>query len=267
MNSYNENEGKNKKVKFREGKDTTEKPNVQNSDYGSISNDIDSIIDESSHDLNIETNENKINDLKVNVNTTSKKPIIKEEPVQILQQSTQTKDQNIEIKIEEDLIDIELKNNNKKTIMLPIIKIKKKDQEQLFPAENEFALDSNDNKSRIIKTNQTSSNNKKISNSKKSLLKLFSKTKKTINNAKIQSETSQKSPPFENVIEKPINENNPTSKPIDKNNQTIDNDILRLLTITDDLLGKLPEEVITEFASTDDFELYKQVMNKYQIGK
>ncbi len=62
-------------------------------------------------------------------------------------------------------------------------------------------------------------------------------------------------------------ENDPTYQAMDNNNQTINNDIHRLLTITDDLLGKLPEEVITEFASTNDFELYKQVMNKYQIGK
>jgi len=277
MNSYDENEGKNKKVKFQEGKDTTKNSKVQNSDYGSIRNEIDSILKEPFHNLNIETKENKMNDQNVNVDTTSNEPNKKEEPVQIIQQSNPTTDQNNEIKIEEDLFEITSKNDNKKTIKFPIIKIKKKDQERQFPDENGFALDSNNNKSRIFKTNQTSPKkiniqkeqqiNKKIPKSKKSPLNLFSKNKKTINNTKIQSDTSQKSPPFENLIEKPLNENDPTYQPIDNNNQTIDNDIHRLLTITDDLLGKLPEEVITEFASTDDFELYKQVMNKYQIGK
>jgi len=277
MNSYDENEGKNKKVKFQEGKDTTKNSKVQNSDYGSIRNEIDSILKEPFHNLNIETKENKMNDQNVNVDTTSNEPNKKEEPVQIIQQSNPTTDQNNEIKIEEDLFEITSKNDNKKTIKFPIIKIKKKDQERQFPDENGFALDSNNNKSRINKTNQTYPKNiniqkeqqinKKIPKSKKSPLNLFSKNKKTINNTKIQSDTSQKSPPFENLIEKPLNENDPTYQPIDNNNQTIDNDIHRLLTITDDLLGKLPEEVITEFASTDDFELYKQVMNKYQIGK
>jgi hypothetical protein len=43
--------------------------------------------------------------------------------------------------------------------------------------------------------------------------------------------------------------------------------VLKLLAITDDLLGKLPEDVISDFASSEDFKLYKKVMDKYNIGK
>ncbi|OYT30191.1 hypothetical protein B6U98_00190 [Thermoplasmatales archaeon ex4572_165] len=279
MNSYNGNKEKNKKVTFQEGRDITKKSNVQNSDYGSISNEIDSIIKESSHNLNIETKENRLNNQNVNVKTTTNKPNKKEEQVQILQQSRPTTEHNNETKIEEDLFEITLKNENKKTNKFPNIKIKKKDQEHLFPTENKSTLDSinNKKKSRIFKTNPTTPKNtsiqkkqeinQKIPKSKKSSLNLFSKNKKQKDNTKIQSDTPQKSPAFENLIEKPLNKNDPTYQAMDNNNQTINNDIHRLLTITDDLLGKLPEEVITEFASTNDFELYKQVMNKYQIGK
>lgn len=47
----------------------------------------------------------------------------------------------------------------------------------------------------------------------------------------------------------------------------MDQDVLKLLVITDDLLGKLPEDVISEFASSEDFKLYKKVMDRYNIGK
>jgi len=46
--------------------------------------------------------------------------------------------------------------------------------------------------------------------------------------------------------------------------QIIDEDVRKLLSITDELLGKLPEEVIEEFAASDDFVLYQKVMNKIQ---
>ena len=40
-------------------------------------------------------------------------------------------------------------------------------------------------------------------------------------------------------------------------------DVLKIL---DDLLGKLPDEVIEEFARSKDFELYKKVMEMYGLG-
>jgi len=48
---------------------------------------------------------------------------------------------------------------------------------------------------------------------------------------------------------------------------TVDEDLIKLLKITDDLLGKLPEEVIEEFSQSEDFSLYEKVMKKYDIVK
>ena len=40
----------------------------------------------------------------------------------------------------------------------------------------------------------------------------------------------------------------------------------KVLAILDDLLGKLPDEVIEEFARSDNFDLYKKVMEMYGLG-
>jgi len=40
----------------------------------------------------------------------------------------------------------------------------------------------------------------------------------------------------------------------------------QILQILDELLGKLPDEVIEEFARSKDFELYKKVMQMYGLG-
>ncbi len=45
----------------------------------------------------------------------------------------------------------------------------------------------------------------------------------------------------------------------------VDDDIKKVLLLTDDLLGKLPENVIEEFAQSKDFELYERVLSKYKI--
>jgi hypothetical protein len=43
-------------------------------------------------------------------------------------------------------------------------------------------------------------------------------------------------------------------------------EIKRLLQVLDDLLGKLPEEVISEFAESDAFELYEKIMKHFKVG-
>ncbi|MEF8847622.1 MAG: hypothetical protein V5A68_00620 [Candidatus Thermoplasmatota archaeon] len=47
----------------------------------------------------------------------------------------------------------------------------------------------------------------------------------------------------------------------------LDEDIIKVLRITDDLLGKLPDETISEFANSDDFKIYEKVFEKYDIKK
>jgi len=45
----------------------------------------------------------------------------------------------------------------------------------------------------------------------------------------------------------------------------LDEDVKKILLMTDNLLGKLPEEVIDEFVKSKDFALYEKVINKYKI--
>ena len=49
---------------------------------------------------------------------------------------------------------------------------------------------------------------------------------------------------------------------IEKENPFFDEDIKKVLLITDNLLEKLPEDVINEFIKSKDFELYERIINK-----
>ncbi|NIM58207.1 MAG: hypothetical protein GTO16_04600, partial [Candidatus Aminicenantes bacterium] len=46
---------------------------------------------------------------------------------------------------------------------------------------------------------------------------------------------------------------------------TVDEDTRKLLKILDDLLEKLPEEVVDKFARSDDYLLYEKVLEKYKL--
>jgi len=43
-----------------------------------------------------------------------------------------------------------------------------------------------------------------------------------------------------------------------------DEDVEKLIPIIDSLLEKLPDEVIDEFAKSEDFTLYEKVISKYK---
>ena len=47
-----------------------------------------------------------------------------------------------------------------------------------------------------------------------------------------------------------------------ENKNTLNEDIKKVLLITDNLLEKLPEDVINDFIKSKDFELYERVINK-----
>ena len=52
---------------------------------------------------------------------------------------------------------------------------------------------------------------------------------------------------------------------VTKKEQTfVDDDVIKVLLMTDDLLGNLPEEVIDKFAQSEDFKLYEKVISKYK---
>jgi hypothetical protein len=54
-------------------------------------------------------------------------------------------------------------------------------------------------------------------------------------------------------------------KEMEKEDSILDEDIKKILLMTDNLLGNLPEEVIDEFVKSKDFALYEKVINKYKI--
>jgi hypothetical protein len=54
-------------------------------------------------------------------------------------------------------------------------------------------------------------------------------------------------------------------KEMEKEDSILDENIKKVLLITDNLLGNLPEEVIDEFVKSKDFALYEKVISKYKI--
>jgi len=50
----------------------------------------------------------------------------------------------------------------------------------------------------------------------------------------------------------------------DKEENFVDEDIIKVLLITDDLLGNLPQDVIDKFTQSEDFKLYEKVISKYK---
>jgi len=52
---------------------------------------------------------------------------------------------------------------------------------------------------------------------------------------------------------------------MEKEDRILDEDIKKILLMTDNLLGNLPEEVIDEFVKSKDFVLYEKVINKYKV--
>ncbi len=50
-----------------------------------------------------------------------------------------------------------------------------------------------------------------------------------------------------------------------KDEVSFDEDLCKVLLITDNLLAKLPDDVIESFAQSEDFSLYEKVLNKYRI--
>jgi len=103
---------------------------------------------------------------------------------------------------------------------------------------------------------------------KTSFFKKEKPTVTTIETEKVKVEPAEETFEIDKMIIKKQQTQEPTSKtgqeqtkePVPK----ADQDIEKLLPILDSLLEKLPEEVISEFAESDDFNLYEKVMRKYK---
>ena len=96
--------------------------------------------------------------------------------------------------------------------------------------------------------------------------------KKDIWDQKLQDITNNKAIKIENELgnqtESSISEMHRFiigKKETKKENILLDEDIKKFLEVADDLLGKLPEEVVDEFVKSKDYELYEKVIKKYKI--
>lgn len=58
---------------------------------------------------------------------------------------------------------------------------------------------------------------------------------------------------------------NGSQVPFRQQETPLDEDVRKFLVMTDELLGKLPEEVIADFATSEGFILYEKIMKKYHI--
>jgi len=54
-------------------------------------------------------------------------------------------------------------------------------------------------------------------------------------------------------------------KNLEQEQPVLDDDIRKVLLMTDNLLEKLPEDVIDEFVQSEDFSLYEKVISKYKV--
>ena len=135
--------------------------------------------------------------------------------------------------------------------------------------ENAESFDTVDepNKKKLLKTNKPNEKKKtsffKSSDKSHSLFKKKTQGNQTKTETGKQESTNQK----EHEPVQPASDGNEPSVKVETNHGSVDNDLIQLLKITDDLLGKLPDEVIEEFSQSEDFALYEKVMKKYDILK
>jgi len=89
-------------------------------------------------------------------------------------------------------------------------------------------------------------------------IKSTSKKKLLLKNQK----SIKKSNDYDRTDKQKDHENKNDEEIIEKEKTFFDEDIKKVLLITDHLLEKLPEDVINEFIKSKDFELYERVINK-----
>ncbi len=117
----------------------------------------------------------------------------------------------------------------------------------------EEKIDKKDNKKRffIFKSKKNKKDNKKLKKDKK-----IKKTKQKNNKSTGKIEDQKK-------IIKYKDKTNENDHQINQREESFfDEDVKKVLLITDNLLEKLPEDVINEFIKSKDFELYERVINK-----
>jgi len=142
------------------------------------------------------------------------------------------------------LKEIELKRQQKEAEKERILKEKQKQKEKLKKQKEK-------EKVKPVEAKKKETTKPKKSEKPKKEKKGFFKKKKQV---KKEAEEIP-APEFDNFIkEKATKDQKPS----------LDNDVEQLLPILDELLEKLPEDVIDDFAHSEKFSLYEKVMNKYK---
>lgn len=134
-----------------------------------------------------------------------------------------------------------------------------------FPTEQEPITTLKQTKkeeNRTIHMKDQNNNTKKFSlkKNKKQQNKNKNKKKKTLKNKlknKIKKQNTNK--------QQKNNQNHKKEK--DEKTPTLDEEVKEVLKITDNLLEQLPDDIIEDFAQTEEFQLYEKVFQKYNIKK
>jgi hypothetical protein len=131
------------------------------------------------------------------------------------------------------------------------------------------------NNDSVLKIPKIRFRRKKIKDEQKEIKVAEKKEINSFNKNILENNSSNEKPENKNLIEKIDNVKKIKNKQRDnvsgfnqqnKNeNLLLDNDIKKVLEITDNLLGQLPEDVIDKFVNSKDFELYERIINKFKL--
>ncbi len=160
--------------------------------------------------------------------------------------------------------DIKTKREEGHVYYLKSMQNKKADKDSYIPVDF-------DEKAKIIKEKETKEEQKKLEKEKKISEKEEEKRRKAELKKQKQEEKQRKKEEKKRLKEQKKKQPKTKSKSKTKEEHNkedttfLDEDIKKLLLVTDELLGQLPEQVIEKFAKSEDFELYEKVMSKYKI--
>jgi hypothetical protein len=266
---------KEKKKNLIRDEDTNRSKNKETNNHKSISSkkstsEVEKLTEWESYDTEIE---NTKKDIEIKENVRGKKLLKEQEKQQILiekKKLSELKQQKKEMRIKE-----KEDKKNKKLVAKKAIK-EEKEKEKIARIEEKKKKKNQQSEEKKKKeqeqelktANKNLRKNQERQNKEKKLIKLFKKEKRKPVDNRVSIVSNHKNLEEEKQINE-ITENIGTEEFKEKTNETeqtfLDEDIKKLLIITDDLLAKLPEEVIDEFANSEDFKLYSKVFNKYKL--
>ncbi|MDG6217865.1 MAG: hypothetical protein QCI00_00300 [Candidatus Thermoplasmatota archaeon] len=180
--------------------------------------------------------------------------------------SNKKKDSKISFSFALPKINVKIKKRIKPSIKDKEGLSQKQQKQSISPQSSIQTIDAVDSKISgrihgLTQINEKDSNDKKPEGSVKKKNKLCFKSKKFFSK-KTQKRKSDKQINISNDEDESCKTSTVTPFEV-----AVDEDIIKLLRITDDLLGKLPDEIIEEFSQSDDFSLYEKVMRKYDVIK